>query len=55
MEREPIPLFNLEGHCAKSLRIWSFSDPYFPAFGINADQKNSEYEHFSSSGSLCVK
>ena len=36
-------------HCVKSVRIWSFSSPYFPAFGLNTDQENSEYGHFLSS------
>ena len=52
-------------HCMKSVRIWSFSSPYFPAFGlnkrdteylsvfspnaVNTDQKNSEYGQFSRS------
>ena len=31
----------------KSARIQSFSGPYFPAFRLNTDQKNSEYGHFS--------
>ena len=22
-------------HCVKSVRIWSFSDPYFPVFRLN--------------------
>ena len=30
-------------HCVKSVRILSFSGLYFPAFGLNTDQKNSEY------------
>ena len=25
----------------------SFSGTYFPAFGLNTDQKNSKYGHFS--------
>ena len=33
-------------HCVKSVRIWSYYGPYLPAFGLNTDQKNSEYEHF---------
>ena len=38
-------------HRVKSVRIRSFSGPYFPAFGIreNTDQKNPEYGHFSRS------
>ena len=33
-------------HCLKSVRIWSCSGPYFPAFGLNRDQNNSEYGRF---------
>ena len=48
-------------YCVKSVRIWSFSGPYFPAFGLNqgeihsvrmrenTEQKNSQYAHFSRS------
>ena len=35
--------------CVKSACIWSYSGPHFPAFGLNTDQKNSEYGHFSGS------
>ena len=38
----------------KSLSIWSFSGSYFPTFGLNTDQENSEYGHFSRS-ILCGK
>ena len=31
----------------KSIHIWSFSGPYFPAFGLNTNQKNSEYGNVS--------
>ena len=34
----------------KSVRIRGFSGPYFPEFGLNTDQKNSEYGNFSRSG-----
>ena len=27
-----------DGHCMKSVRIWSFSGPYFPAFGLNTER-----------------
>ena len=33
----------------KSVRIRSYSGPYFPAFGLNTDQNNSEYGHFLDS------
>ena len=36
----------LEWHCVKIVVIWSFSCPYFPAFGLNTDHKNSEYGLF---------
>ena len=25
-------------HCVKSVRIWSYSGPYFPAFGLNTER-----------------
>ena len=34
----------------KIVFIRRFSGPYFPAFGLNTGQKNSEYGHFSCSG-----
>ena len=30
----------------KSVRIWSYPGPYFPAFGLNTDRNNSEYGYF---------
>ena len=36
----------------KSVCNRCFSGPYFAAFGLNTDQKISEYEHFSHSGNL---
>ena len=50
-------------HCVKSVRVRSFSGPYFPAFRLNREpvrmrenmaQKNSEYEHFSRSAYITV-
>ena len=48
--------------CVESVRIRSYSDPYFPVFGLNTerygvfsqmrekkDQNNSEYGHISRS------
>ena len=37
-------------HCMKSVRVRSYSSSYFPAFGLNTDQNNSEYEHFFRRG-----
>ena len=34
-------------HGGKSLLIWSFAGPYFPAFGLNTDRKISQYKHIS--------
>ena len=31
-----------------------FFGPYFPAFGLNMDRKNSEYGHFSPSVKLLI-
>ena len=36
-------------HCMKSVRIRSFSGPFFAAFGLNTGEKNSGYKHFSRS------
>ena len=33
-----IILFFFQNHCMKSVRIQSFSDPYFPAFGLNTEK-----------------
>ena len=43
---------NPKYHCMKSVRIRSFSGPYFLSFGHNTNQKNSEYGHFSRSVNL---
>ena len=39
-------------HCAKSVRIRSFSGPYSVPMRDNTDQKNSEYGHFSCSAEV---
>ena len=44
--RFTIPNDLLRTHCVKSIRIRSSSGPYFPEFGPNAYQNNSEYGHF---------
>ena len=46
-------------HCVKSVRIWSYSGPYFPPFGLNTkvrentEQNNSEYGHSLRSANDC--
>ena len=46
--------------CVKSVLIWSYSGPHFPAFGLNTeryvgkyDQCNSKFRHFSRSDDDC--
>ena len=40
-------MFNvLPYYYVNSVPVRSFSAPYFPAFGLNTSQKNSEYGHF---------
>ena len=41
-------------HCLKSVGIRSCSGPYFPAFGLNTNQNNSEYGHFLRSVGHCI-
>ena len=36
-------------HCVKRVCILGFSSPYFPAFGLNTNQKNFEYGYLSRS------
>ena len=40
--------------CVKSVRIQSFSGPYFPAFGLNTNQENCKSGHFSRIGTLQI-
>ena len=47
-------LLTTSAHCVKGVRIRSLSGPYSPAFGMNTDQKTSEYGHFSRSDNLEV-
>ena len=42
-------------HCVKSVRIRSFYGPYFPAFGLNTDQKNSKSGYFPRSVKVTMK
>ena len=39
----------IDYHWVKSVRIRSYSGPYFPAFGLSTDQNNSESGRFSYS------
>ena len=31
-------MFPFDSHCMKSVRIWRFSGPYFPAFELNIER-----------------
>ena len=31
-------IYDLKVQCVKSVRIWSYSGPYFPAFGLNIER-----------------
>ena len=43
---EPLIIPHRYHYCfLKSVRIRSYSGPYFPAFEVNTDQNNSEYGH----------
>ena len=42
--------YHVASHCIKIVRIRNFPGLYFPAFGVNTDQKNSKYKHLSRSG-----
>ena len=37
-----LQLYLYEKRCVKSVRIWSYSGPYFATFGFYTDQSNSE-------------
>ena len=41
-------------HCVKSVRIWSYSDPHFPVFGLNTNQNISENGHFLHSVRMVI-
>ena len=57
-----LAIYKSWNHCVKSVRIWNYSSPHFPTFGLNTeryfvsllilrmwentDQNNSEYGHF---------
>ena len=38
-----------ENHCKKSVRIWSYAGPYFPAFGLNTERYEVETERYGVS------
>ena len=35
---ENLEMIPLSRHCVKSVRIWSYSGPYFPAFGLTTER-----------------
>ena len=46
---KPTEEYLIKIYCVKSIRIRKFFDPHFFSFGLNMDQKNSEYGHFLQS------
>ena len=44
--RNKLKIKIIGSRCVKSVRIWSYSGPYLPAFGLNTDQNNSEFRQF---------
>ena len=34
-------------HCMKSVRIQSYSDPHFPAFGLNTERYSERYREIT--------
>ena len=51
-----VPVDNLEEtHCVKSVRIWTFSGPYFPAFGLNTERYEVSFRIQSKCGKMRAK
>ena len=43
---------NLKEHCVKCVRIWSYSGPYFPAFGMNMERYSVSLRIHSKCGKI---
>ena len=39
-------------HCLKSVRIWSFSGPHIPAFGLNTERYSASLQIQSECGKI---
>ena len=39
-------------HCVKSVRIWSYSGPHFPAFGLNTERYGESLRIQSECGKI---
>ena len=39
-------------HCVKGVRIWSYSGPYFPAFGLNVERWVVSVRNLSEYGEI---
>ena len=37
-------------HCVKSVHVWSYSGPYFPAFGLNTERMEYLFVFSSNAG-----
>ena len=45
----------VEGHCVKSVRIRSYSGPYFPAFGLNTERYEVSLRIQSERGKIRIR
>ena len=42
-------------HCIKSVHIWSYSGPYFPAFGLNTERYEVSFRSQSECGKIWTR
>ena len=42
-------------HCVKSVRIWSFSGPYFPTFPLNTERYGASLHVQSECGNMRIR
>ena len=45
----------MKQHCVKSVRIWSYSDPHFPAFGLNSERYGVSLHIQSECGKMLTR
>ena len=51
---EFIGAYNGKAHCAKSIRIWTYSDPHFTALELNTERYGIQLSVFSPNEGKCV-
>ena len=42
-------------HCVKSIRIWNYSGPYFPLFGLNTERYGVSLHIQSECGKMRIR